>query len=319
MQNTFNKIAENRWTSRLLSPIILLLLIVVFAIATGGRFSNPRNLQMILEQALVVGTVATGAVFIFATGNVNISMGATTALVATLAGQAYVATESVPLMFVVAVVAGVIIMALTALLSTWLNVRVLYVTVVMMTLLASIQKSLLGSTTIQVPYEVTSALDDAGMLLILYVVFFVFCTILFHFTALGRKLRYIGVNDVCAELTGFKTSRYLLIAFLVAGVGVGFGAVSTIVRGGTVTTDTCSTLNMDCMLAIVLGGMSCFGGSRSNTYSAIVGAVIVTVLNNGLLMLGVSNTIIQAVRGVVFIILVCASQKRPQGLPSRDG
>lgn len=319
MQNTFNKIAENRWTSRLLSPIILLLLIVVFAIATGGRFSNPRNLQMILEQALVVGTVATGAVFIFATGNVNISMGATTALVATLAGQAYVATESVPLMFVVAVVAGVIIMALTALLSTWLNVRVLYVTVVMMTLLASIQKSLLGSTTIQVPYEVTSALDDAGMLLILYVVFFVFCTILFHFTALGRKLRYIGVNNVCAELTGFKTSRYLLIAFLVAGVGVGFGAVSTIVRGGTVTTDTCSTLNMDCMLAIVLGGMSCFGGSRSNTYSAIVGAVIVTVLNNGLLMLGVSNTIIQAVRGVVFIILVCASQKRPQGLPSRDG
>lgn len=319
MQNTFNKIAENRWTSRLLSPIILLLLIVVFAIATGGRFSNPRNLQMILEQALVVGTVATGAVFIFATGNVNISMGATTALVATLAAQAYVATESVPVMCVTALVAGVIIMGLTALLSTWLNVRVLFVTVVMMTLLASIQMSLLGSSNIQLPYAMTSGLGDANVPLILFLIFFVIATVLFHFTALGRKLRYIGINDVCAELTGFKKSRYLFIAFLVAGVGVGFGAVSTIIRNGTITTDTCSTLNMDCMLAIVLGGMSCFGGSRSNTYSAIVGAVIVTVLNNGLLMLGVSNTILQAVRGVVFIILVCASQKRPQGLPSRDG
>lgn len=319
MQQTLLKIKESRWTSRLLSPIILVLLILLFSVATGGRFSNTRNLQMILEQALVVGTVATGAVFIFATGNVNISMGATTALVATLAAQAYMATGSVPIMFVAAHVCGVLIMGLTALLSTWLNVRVLYVTVVMMTLLASIQMSVLGSSTIQLPYAMTSALDGAGLPLLLFVLFFIFCTVLFHFTALGRKLRYIGINDLCAELTGFKKSRYLFIAFLVAGIGVGLGALSTIVRNGSITTDTCSTLNMDCMLAIVLGGMSCFGGSRSNTYSAIVGAVIVTVLNNGLLMIGVSSTFIQAVRGVVFIILVCASQKRPQGLPSRDG
>lgn len=319
MQQMLLKIKESRWTSRLLSPVILVVLIVAFSLATGGRFSNARNLQMIFEQALVVGTVATGAVFIFATGNVNISMGATTALVATLAAQAYMATGSVPIMFVAALVCGVLIMGLTALLSTWLNVRVLYVTVVMMTLLASIQMSVLGSSTIQLPYAMTSALDGAGLPLLLFVLFFIFCTVLFHFTALGRKLRYIGINDLCAELTGFKKSRYLFIAFLVAGIGVGLGALSTIVRNGSITTDTCSTLNMDCMLAIVLGGMSCFGGSRSNTYSAIVGAVIVTVLNNGLLMIGVSSTFIQAVRGVVFIILVCASQKRPQGLPSRDG
>ena len=319
MQKTWSKLAETRWTSRLLSPIILVLLIIAFSLATGGRFSSMRNLSIILKQALVVGTVATGAVFIFATGNVNISMGATTALVATIAAKVYMATNSVPAMFAAALVSGVIIMGLTALLSTWLNVRVLFVTVVMMTLLSSIQMSVLGSANIQLPYDMTSGMSNANVPLILFLLFFAFATVLFHFTALGRKLRYIGINDVCAELTGFKKGRYLLIAFLVAGIGVGLGALSTIMRNGTITTDTCSTLNMDCMLAIVLGGMSCFGGSRSNTYSAIVGAVIVTVLNNGLLMLGVSNTILQAVRGVVFIILVCAIQKRPQGLPSRDG
>ena len=93
----------------------------------------------------------------------------------------------------------------------------------------------------------------------------------------------------------------------------------TIIRSGSITTDTANTLNMDCMLALVLGGMSCFGGSRSNTWSGIVGALIVTVLNNGLLMCGVSSTFIQAVRGIIFIILVCASQTRPQGLPSAEG
>lgn len=296
-----------------------MLLIAVFSLMTDGRFSNARNLSIILQQALIVGTVATGAIFIFATGNVNISMGAATALVATIAAKAYLSTGSLFVLFVAAVAAGVIVLTLTALLSTVLNVRVLFVTVVMMTLLASIQKALLGSNTLKIAYEVTSAMNDANVPLIIFSVFFVFCTVLFHFTALGRKLRYIGINEQCAELTGFKQSRYLLFAFAIAGIGVGLGAVITIARSGTITTDTCATLNMDCMLAIVLGGMSCFGGSRSNTYSGIVGALIVTVLNNGLLMIGVSSTVIQAIRGVIFIILVCASQKRPQGLPSRDG
>lgn len=319
MNTIFLKVKESRWTSRLLSPVILVLLIVIFGISTGGRFSNPRNLKMVLEQALVVGTVATGAVFIFATGNVNISMGAATALIATIAAQQYMNTGSIAFMFVIAIIAGIITLALTALLSTALNVRVLYITVVMMTLLSSIQKGLLGANTLQVPYEMTSSLKNANVPYILFFSFFILCTVLFHFTALGRKLRYIGINDLCAELTGFSRKRYLFWGFVVAGAGVGIGAVMTIIRNGSITTDTCASLNMDCMLAIVLGGMSCFGGSRSNTYSAIVGAVMVTVLNNGLLMLGVSSTILQAIRGIIFIILVYASQTRPQGLPSRDG
>lgn len=319
MKSAFLKMKESRWTSRLLSPVILVSLVLLFTAATGGRFGNVRNLSMIMQQALVVGTVATGAVFIFATGNVNISMGAATALIATIAAKAYVGNGSLLVMIVAAIISSVIVLALTALISTWLNVRVLYVTVVMMTLLASVQKAILGSTTLQLPYEMTSALKNANVPVLMFAAFFVFCTVLFHFTALGRKIRYIGINDICAELTGFKKGRYLFWAFVIAGIGVGLGAIMTIIRNGSITTDTCATLNMDCMLAIVLGGMSCFGGSRSNTYSAIVGALMVTVLNNGLLMLGVTSTVLQAIRGIVFIMLVCASQTRPQGLPSRDG
>lgn len=319
MQSVILKVKESRWTSRCLSPIILIGLILCFSIATEGRFSNPRNLSMVLQQALIVATVATGAVFIFATGNVNISMGAATALIATIAAKAYLSSGSLMSMAIIALVAGVIVLAITALLSTWLNVRVLYVTVVAMTLLSSIQSAILGSNIIQFPYEVTSALKNANVPVLIFIGFFIFCTLLFHYSALGRKLRYIGINKNCAELTGFKATKYLLYAFIIAGIGVGLGAVMTIIRNGSITTDTCATLNMDVMLAIVLGGMSCFGGSRSNTYCAIVGALIVTVLNNGLLMVGVSSTILQAIRGIVFIILVCASQKRPQGLPSSEG
>ncbi len=318
MKSMFMKVKESRWTVRLLSPVLLLVLMLLFAATTNGRFANPRNLQMLLDQSLVVATVAAGAVFIFATGNVNISMGASTALVATFAAMVYVATGSVALMLIVALALGLVLMILTALLSTWLRVPVLFVTVVMMMLLAALQKAILGATTITVPYAWVSALRDANLPYILFAVFFLFCIVLFHFTAVGRKLRYIGINERCAELTGFSAGRNLFLASLISGIGVGFGAAMTIIRAGSISTDTCGSLNLDVMLAIVLGGMSCFGGSRSNVWSAIVGALIVTVLNNGMLMLGVSNTVLQGIRGVIFIILVYASQTRPQGLPTNE-
>jgi ribose/xylose/arabinose/galactoside ABC-type transport system permease subunit len=87
--------------------------------------------------------------------------------------------------------------------------------------LASIQKSILGSETITLPYKMTSALKNAEVPLMIFIGFFIFCTILFHFTGLGRKLRYLGINELCAELTGFKKSRYLLLGFIIAGIGVG--------------------------------------------------------------------------------------------------
>ena len=76
---------------------------------------------------------------------------------------------------------------------------------------------------------------------------------------------------------------------------------------------------MDCMLALVLGGMSIFGGSKSYVYSGVIGALTVIVLNQGLTMLQVDSTIIQAIRGVAFLALVTLSQVRPKGLPAPEG
>ena len=91
------------------------------------------------------------------------------------------------------------------------------------------------------------------------------------------------------------------------------------VRASSIGQNTLSSLNMDCMLALVLGGMSIFGGSKSYVYAGIVGAITVVVLSQGLLMIGVDSTIIQGVRGIVFLLLVCTAQKRPHGLPAPEG
>ena len=92
----------------------------------------------------------------------------------------------------------------------------------------------------------------------------------------------------------------------------------TITRTGSVSNFTATTLNMDVLLAIVLGGMSVFGGSKSFIYSATLGAITVVILNNGLQMLDVDSVLIQGIRGVFFLVLVVASQKRTSLLPEKD-
>lgn len=316
---SIKRVLESRLFAQLLPLIFLGLLILFFSVMTGGRFTTLVSMRIILEQALIVGVVATGAAFIFATGNVNLAMGATTVLTATLSGMAYNATGSVVVMALVAVGLGVALMALSALLSTLLGVRVMYVTIVMMTLLVAIQQSILGGSTVSLPYAMISALKDGGFSYIAFAAYFLLSVVLFHFTDIGRSLRMIGTNKTCAEQTGIRGGKYLMLAFIIAGVGCGIGALLAIVRASSIGQNTLSSLNMDCMLALVLGGMSIFGGSRSFVYAGIVGSLTVCVLNQGLLMINVDSTIIQGVRGVLFLVLVCTAQKRPQALPAPEG
>lgn len=319
MGNTIARIKENRWTLILLPIMMLFLIGFIFAVMTGGNFLRFRNINVIIQQAMIVATVSTGACFIFATGNINIAMGSCTALVATSASMIYAATHSLAAMFVSAVILGIVIMIICVLLSTMLNVMVIHVTIVMMILLAAIQSVILGGSSIDLPYAVTSALKKANVPYIIFAGFIIFSIIVFHFTSVGRHLKMIGSNEQCAELTGLTRVKAIVISFIVAGIGAGLAALLIAIRTGSITETTGGSINTDVMLAIVLGGMPIFGGSKSRAFAPVIGAVTVTALNNGLLMVGVSASLVQGVRGVIFLLLLLMGNKRSQLLPAREG
>lgn len=319
MKTTLTKLKENRHFQVVLPIFCLIAIIIIFAAATKGRFISAVNVKSVINQALVVAVVATGGSYIFATGNVNIAMGSCTALTAAIAALVYQNTESLALMLLVAVAMGVVIMGICALLSTMLRVSVIHVTIVMMVLLTALQEEVLDGGTISIPYAVTSSLQTLNVPYLIFGAFFLFCVIMFHFTSVGRSLKAVGSNENCAHLTGIYWNKYVLIAFLVAGFGAGLGAILTIIRTGSIAVTTGSTMNMDVMLAIVLGGMPISGGSKSRAYAAAIGAITVTALNSGLLMVGVDSTLIQGVRGIIFLLLVLAGSKRSALLPAREG
>jgi ribose transport system permease protein len=231
----------------------------------------------------------------------------------------YVATKSLALMFASAVLLGIAIMIICVLISTMLKVMVIHVTIVMMILLTSIQSEILGGSDISLPYAMTSAVNKANVPYVIFVTFVIFSIIIFHLTPIGRHLKMVGANERCAELTGLTRTWALTIAFIIGGLGAGLAALLTIFRTGSITSTTGGSINTDVMLAIVLGGMPVFGGSKSRTFAPVIGAVTVTALNNGLLMAGVSASLVQGARGIIFLILLLMGTKRAALLPAREG
>jgi ribose transport system permease protein len=318
MRNIILKVKESRWTLILLPFLMLLLIGVIFAVLTKGNFLKMRNLNLIIQQAMIVATVSTGACFIFATGNVNIAMGSCTVLVATLAAMTYLATKSLAAMFAAALVLGVAIMVICVLLSTMLKVMVIHVTIVMMILLTAIQSVILGGTGISLPYSMTNAVNKAYVPYIIFAGFVVFSIITFHLTPIGRHIKMIGSNERSAELTGLTRTKALAVAFIIAGLGAGLAALLIIFRTSSIAQTTGGSINTDVMLAIVLGGMPIFGGSKSKAFAPVIGAVTVTALNSGLLMIGVSASLVQGVRGIIFLLLLLMGNKRIVLLPARE-
>jgi ribose transport system permease protein len=117
----------------------------------------------------------------------------------------------------------------------------------------------------------------------------------------------VGGNPLCAYLTGIKADKYTILAFVMAGIGIGLGAFLTLVYTPSVTTTTASSIGMNIFIAIVFGGMPISGGARSRIYAALVGGFSYMLLNDILEIVIDSSAaygITQVISAVFFLIVV---------------
>lgn len=318
MKEKLLKLQDNKVLDYLMPIIVLVLMCILFTITTGGRFSRATNLKMIFNQSLLVGIIATGGVMIYSSGNMNIAMGGSTAIACIVGAWTYLATSSPFLMFLACIGVGLLIMTICCVLSQVLKISIMLITMILLTLLTGLQEWMVGGLTIQLPYPEMSKLAQAGVPIIIAVVFFLICLFIFDFTKFGKTAKFIGDNITCAKLTGINETRIVVIGFLISGIAIGLGAGAFLIRSATVNSSSCSSLNMDVVLAIVIAGTQMGGGSKSKVYSGLVGAITTTVLSNGLLMLHVTSIYIQAVKGILFILILILGNKRPDVLPVKD-
>jgi ABC-type sugar transport system ATPase subunit/ribose/xylose/arabinose/galactoside ABC-type transport system permease subunit len=124
-----------------------------------------------------------------------------------------------------------------------------------------------------------------------------------RFTRTGRNLYALGSNKESAHFVGISERRHLVLVFILSGLLCGFVGVLWGARFGTVDAVIAPDLHLQAISAVVVGGVSIFGGSGS-VYGAALGAVIFAVLQNGVQLLGINQFWLQAVTGAAILVTV---------------
>ena len=294
-----------------LAALVLLFAILCLVVGIKGYRLN-MYLRIIFNEGVVLAVVATGAVFIYSLGSFDISLGASTLFSAALGVLTYNATGSLAAMIAVIFAVAIGCSLLSSVLASVFHIPVFVTTVAMMSVLSAIAAQIITTNGgalggISIPSEVVKPLDNAGFKILMQLAFFLICVFIFDFTKIGRRQKFLGGNPVCAQLSGIQINRYAIIAFVIAGVGVGLGAFLTLVYTPSVTATTAGSIGMNIVVAIVFGGMPISGGPRSKIYAALAGGFSYILLNNILKLLidsGIGYGISQIVSAIFFLAVV---------------
>lgn len=317
MKSNIKKIIMN------LAPLggLALLVVVFFAVGTAKDINIAYGMKSIINQSVVVAVVATGAVFIYTLGTFDISLGASVAVSALLGGMTYIKTGNLVWMFLVCIGVAVGIALTSSVLASVFNLPAFVTTIAMMSVLNALVLLLITingtGSEIAVPALAVMALDNITVKLLILGLYLAACIFVYVFTPIGRKEKYLGGNPLCAKLTGISDKKYSIIAFAMAGVGVGLGAFLSIIYAPTLTKNTASSVGMDVIIAIVFGGMPVSGGARSKIYAALIGAFSMTFLSQIMTLFNLNSGVGQMVKAVIFLIVVfvASSNQRTKELP----
>lgn len=313
MESNKKKYKTGETIIKILPHAALALLFGVFiATVVWKGYRLDMYLQIVFNEGIVLAVVATGAIFIYTLGTFDISLGAATLFSATMGVVTYNSTENTVLMILVIFISGIGCSLVNSMLASVFHIPAFVTTVAMMSVLSAIAAQIITTKGgalggIRIPGTVVKPFDNMPFKLVMLVLFFALSFFVFNLTKTGRRQKFIGGNPVCAALTGIESSKYTIIAFVMAGLGVGLGAFLTLVYTPSVTTTTASSIGMNIFIAIVFGGMPISGGARSRIHAALVGGFSFVLLNDILELVidgSAAYGITQVISAVFFLIIV---------------
>lgn len=291
-----------------LTPFLgIIIVFVLFSVSTGGKFIAISNLQLIVLQSVITIVGGIGTTFVMSHGNLDFSQGGTVALSA-VAGY-FASTVNPALVLPVCIMVGVLCSSAVAVVHIVCRVPAFIVGLCIMFIGRGVAGAMFEKTSMIAPASFMD-LDNIQFFAIVLIVTFVVAYIIFDYTKVGKYNRAIGSNERAARLSGVPVNLYKYLAFLISGITLGLCAFLSMIRAGGVTGNTGSMFETDILIALVLGGMSISGGSSSKMRSIVIGAFILMMLGNGLILWGVDPNLINAVRGIVFLAAVVLTYDR---------
>jgi fructose transport system permease protein len=295
----------------ILGPVLALILACVFFATQTDRFLSGANFSLVLQQVMVVGTLAIGQTLVILTGGIDLSNGMIMALSSVLMTGLVANSGLNPF---VAVLAGLLVCVGFGLLNGWLTTAIglppFIVTLGTFNIAYALVRIYTTETVTSVPdpllffgetFAIGSTQVTYGSVLVL--VLFGIAAFVLGSTRAGRAVYAVGDNPEAARLAGIRTSRVLLGVYTVAALSYGVAGLLLVARTGVGDPQAGQTGNLESITAVVLGGTSLLGG-RGQIMGTLVGALIVGVFRNGLQLMGVGSIYQVLITGVLVILAV---------------
>ena len=299
------KVSQMNMIRQALPIIGLIAVFIIFNVLTKGGMWNSRKL--ILNQVYVTMISATGVFFIMTMGGLDFSQGS-------IMGMASIAVcllsgTNIFLALLGGILTGAAIGAINGFFYVNRKIKSFIVTICTMFLFRGVIKYLASNSPVaasMVVYDYDTVPVKLGITLAVLIIGFV----AFRYTKFGTYLKAIGAGEKAAKFAGIKTDQMKFLIYVLSGAITGLAAFVNIVKNGSATANVGNQLETQILIALVLGGMPISGGAKVRFENIIVGALLYTVLNNGLTMMGLTTQAMQLVQGVVFLIFVAVFADR---------
>ena len=293
--------------TREMAIVALLVGTVIVACLTVPNFAETQTVYNLLRNFFVTLIIALPMCLVMITGDIDISVGSIVGLTCSLLGLLYSLGVPFELAMLAVIVVGALCGLLNGLLVTRIGLPALAVTIGTMALFRGLAVGALGTSSVtKFPQAWTDLtkyeIGHTGIpfMMVFFLVLLAGFVYLLHFSVFGRGVYAIGLNPQAAAFSGVNAKRTRTILFVLAGAISGLGGVYWTLLRGVARGDLGSGLELQVIAAVVLGGISVFGGVGV-VYGAVAGVLLVGVLSSALQLVGVTAEVIKIITGVLLI------------------
>ncbi|WP_025732145.1 ABC transporter permease subunit [Carnimonas nigrificans] len=296
---------------------VLILLAIAFQLMTG-KFLTGNNLSIVMQQASINIVLAAGMTFVILTAGIDLSVGSILAASAIVAVKISLWPGLGLLGIPAGILTGLAFGLFNGVLISFLRLPPFIVTLGALTAVRGMARLMGDDTTIfnpDLPFAFIGNGNILGVpcLAIIAMVVVLLSWFILRATVLGTWIYATGGNQEAARLAGIKVWLVLLFAYGISGLFAGLGGVMSSARLYAANGLQLGQSNeLDAIAAVILGGTSLVGGVGS-IWGTLVGALIIAVLSNGLILMGVSDIWQFIIKGLVIIVAVALDRYRMKG------
>lgn len=297
-----------------LGPLLALVLLSLILSVVTDKFLSVPNLMNVLRQASINSLIACGLLLVILTAGIDLSVGPVLALSTSVMGVLLQHGNTNPVLLIVAgLCMGTFVGFMNGILLTKLHLPHPFIsTIGMRNVARGLALLLTGAAPITgFPlavrffggYQIGSGTSGFPVCFALVLLVYLLVHLMLNKTALGRHIYAVGGNPEAAKLSGIKVDRVLLFVYSMSGFMAAFGGLVLVGRVNASFALAGENFDMDAIASCIIGGASFFGG-KGTMGGALIGAILIAVVRNGLNLLGASADAQLVAIGVVIILAV---------------